>query len=385
MKLKKLFALGIVSVLAAMLIWTPETLMTPAKAGGKVKAQKLPKGALGFAGMIRGVVKGKTKSGFIFWVGKIKETWKNSKASDPESLIGKLVLIVPRREKGEKGKWHYSERHIKFIRLLETGDEITIDVASYPDRIGNKCLMLLELTKEQREHVEKGIGFSGEEEEEEEKAHEEEEKEEREKKRDHEEKEEERERKKAREREEREERKGREREEREEEEAREREEREERKAREREEREERKRRHEEEKEERERKRDHEEEEEERSKDREQDEECEFDGLPDGMHGFSGILKGKVVGKIRNGFVLLVTDVVRLWKNNEAENPESAVGKRLPILAQWRESDNGKWHPDEIHLRFIKGLDIGAVIKIEVVNDEGERLHILELSREQRKK
>jgi hypothetical protein len=106
-------------------------------------------------------------------------------------------------------------------------------------------------------------------------------------------------------------------------------------------------------------------------------------LPEGMKGFSGMLTGKVVEKGKNGFVLEVQAVLKVWKGNRAKNPKSAIGKKLLINVQWRKGKNGTWHPDESHLRFVRTLRIGEAIEIEVINDEGARLHILELSEAQR--
>jgi len=107
-------------------------------------------------------------------------------------------------------------------------------------------------------------------------------------------------------------------------------------------------------------------------------------IPDGLKGFSGTLRGKVTEVHQDGkaFHMDVTAVVNVWRKNTAPNPRSAVGQNLLINAQW-ENRGGAWHPVENHVRFIKTLKVGEEIDIEVVNDEGERLHILELSRAQR--
>jgi hypothetical protein len=112
---------------------------------------------------------------------------------------------------------------------------------------------------------------------------------------------------------------------------------------------------------------------------------DVDKLPVGMKGFSGMLQGKVVAKVDNGFVLKVEKILKLWKGNEAENPESAIGKKLLIGPGWVKGDNGKWHRNEIHMKFIKSLEISERINIEVRNVEGGHLAILELSGEQRKR
>ena len=106
-------------------------------------------------------------------------------------------------------------------------------------------------------------------------------------------------------------------------------------------------------------------------------------LPDGMLGFSGMLKGKVVSKQKNGFVLKVEKIEKLWKGNKAKNAESVIGKKVLINVQWEQHKKGKWRPVPLQAKYVEKLKVGAVISIEVKNDEGERLHILELSKEQR--
>ncbi len=108
-------------------------------------------------------------------------------------------------------------------------------------------------------------------------------------------------------------------------------------------------------------------------------------LPDGMKGFSGMLEGKVVSIEKHGFVLKVRKVLKLWEGNKAKKPKSAIGKKLLVNTQWEKGDSGKWRPVPNHMTFIKSLKVGEKIKIEVINDEGERLHILELSEKQRKR
>lgn len=107
-------------------------------------------------------------------------------------------------------------------------------------------------------------------------------------------------------------------------------------------------------------------------------------LPPGMKGFSGMLRGKVVSKVKNGFVLKVEEVLKLWKGNKAKKPESVIGKKVLINPRWAKGDDGKWYLVKLHVNFIRKLEVGETIKIEVVNNEGHRLHILELSAEQRR-
>ena len=110
-------------------------------------------------------------------------------------------------------------------------------------------------------------------------------------------------------------------------------------------------------------------------------------LPEGMQGFSGMLRGTVVEVADNGrgFHLKVDKIVKLWKGNEAEQPEQVVGKTVLINARWTKGENGRWHPVERHVKFINSLEVDETIDIEAINNEGQRLHILELSEEQRER
>ena len=108
-------------------------------------------------------------------------------------------------------------------------------------------------------------------------------------------------------------------------------------------------------------------------------------LPEGAKGFSGMLEGEVLGKVENGFILKVTKVLKVWRNNKAENAESLVGMEVVINVKWEKGQDGNWHPVEAQIRYVRSLKKGATIQIEVINDEGNRLHIGELSKEQREK
>ena len=72
--------------------------------------------------MISGKVVTKYDSGeFDLGVEKVVKQWRNSKAADANSLVGKSVLVGPRKDGGES--------IAKFISILEVGEVITIDVA----------------------------------------------------------------------------------------------------------------------------------------------------------------------------------------------------------------------------------------------------------------
>jgi flagellar biosynthesis GTPase FlhF len=317
----------------------------------------MPAGMKGFAGMFECTLIEKTDRGLVVKITAIKEVWKHSKAENPRSGIGCTVLVIPRSTKARDGKFYPDENLVKFMRLVKKGDTLVLDVKQ-----DGEVFVLLELTKEQKERL---AGVKGDKE--------------REVKKEEGEKEQPREREKAKEN-----RDG-------DKEAREREkvkenrdgdkearEREEKEARERKEKEARERENKEGEPRKEEPRDNEKNKEETSKPRE-------NNLPEGAKGFSGMLEGEVLGKVENGFILKVTKVIKVWRNNKAENAESLVGMEVVINVKWEKGQDGNWHPVEAQIRYVRSLEKGATIQIEVINDEGNRLHIGELSKEQREK
>ena len=108
-----------------------------------------------------------------------------------------------------------------------------------------------------------------------------------------------------------------------------------------------------------------------------------DKIPDGMKGFSGMVRGKVVAKVDKGFVLKIEKILKLWDGNKAKNPKSAIGKKFLVGPRWVKGDNGKWHPYELHVLFIRKLEVGQNIVIEIVHQEGHKFNMLELNGEQR--
>ena len=55
-------------------------------------------------------------------------------------------------------------------------------------------------------------------------------------------------------------------------------------------------------------------------------------FPPGLQGFSGMVIGRLVDKdVEKGeFTVEVQLVPRVWRNNKAENPKSAIGKTLKV-------------------------------------------------------
>jgi hypothetical protein len=110
------------------------------------------------------------------------------------------------------------------------------------------------------------------------------------------------------------------------------------------------------------------------------------GLPEGVRGFSGQVRGVVAEKSGdNAFAFRVARVLQVWKNNKATVPELLGGLTVLVRPRWAQVDGGAWRPVASHVAFIAGLRAGQEMTLEIVNDEGERFAILELSGEQRER
>ena len=147
-RLAQLVGLGI--VLAVAFTCAQATAAPKKERKERPKREKreagLPPAAKGFAGMIQGKVTAKTDAGgVVLAVEKVTKVWKHSKAKEPKSLVGKKVLVVP------PGEGKHNENIVRFLKTVKVKDEMTVDVAN---KKGN-VLTLLELTKEQREKIEK--------------------------------------------------------------------------------------------------------------------------------------------------------------------------------------------------------------------------------------
>jgi stress responsive alpha/beta barrel protein len=107
------------------------------------KTLKLPDDAAHFAGMIEGKVVAKTDRGLLLQVEKVLKTWRNSKAKDPKSLVGKRVHIIV------KSDGNYGRLVRKFVSTLKPGEGVELDVAHREGEV----LVILELTEKQRHRV----------------------------------------------------------------------------------------------------------------------------------------------------------------------------------------------------------------------------------------
>lgn len=102
-------------------------------------------------------------------------------------------------------------------------------------------------------------------------------------------------------------------------------------------------------------------------------------LPHGLRGFSGRVRGVVVEKGEEGVWFRVGRVLEVWDNSKAENPDALAGRTVRVGPKWvRGDEGGEWHPMELHLAFIAGLNPGAEMNLEIQNVEDDGFQILEL-------
>ncbi len=101
-----------------------------------------------------------------------------------------------------------------------------------------------------------------------------------------------------------------------------------------------------------------------------------DALPAAAKGFSGMLRGEVVGKQDGGIVVAVQEITNVWQQSKAEEPKSLVGKKVLVMPR-----DGA----EQTVRFVNAVKAGESIKLDVGNKEGDTLVILELTQEQRER
>ena len=90
--------------------------------------------------MLQGKAVGKHDGGIVVLVQEITKVWRQSKAEQPKSLVGKRVLVKARDA---------AERAARFVQVVKVGESIKLDVGN---REGD-TLVILELTQDQRERV----------------------------------------------------------------------------------------------------------------------------------------------------------------------------------------------------------------------------------------
>lgn len=102
-------------------------------------------------------------------------------------------------------------------------------------------------------------------------------------------------------------------------------------------------------------------------------------VPEEAAGFAGMIRGRVVGRSGRQVLLEVTEVTEVWQTNRAEQPESLVGKRLAVTS--RGVGGGPRRP---LARFLRGLEHGQSVQLDVAHRRGQALTLMELTEAQRR-
>ncbi len=89
------------------------------------------------------------------------------------------------------------------------------------------------------------------------------------------------------------------------------------------------------------------------------------GIPAGLNGFQGMMRGKLVKKGDGLLVFRVDKIMRLWKGNKAENPQGAVGQTITLNL----TRIGAHHRERL-MRNYRGLKEGDLIELEAF-DRGD--------------
>lgn len=101
-------------------------------------------------------------------------------------------------------------------------------------------------------------------------------------------------------------------------------------------------------------------------------------LPASLKGFSGTIEGIVLSKRERDFVIKATKITGSPDGQSASRPVAAIGRHLQISAQWAPGESGWMRPIPEHLSWIQSLRVNRTISVSVINDETDRLHIVEI-------
>lgn len=101
-----------------------------------------------------------------------------------------------------------------------------------------------------------------------------------------------------------------------------------------------------------------------------------DSLPAAAKGFAGMIQGKVVKAEKGEIIVEVAEITNVWRHSKAENPKALVGKRVLV-----KSKSGKGPI----ARFLRKVETGETLTLDVANKETDSLTILELSEKQRER
>jgi hypothetical protein len=106
-------------------------------------------------------------------------------------------------------------------------------------------------------------------------------------------------------------------------------------------------------------------------------------IPEGVNGFCGTIEGEIIKKGDKSLTITVSAVKNKWKKNTAEKAENLVGKTIVVNEGWyKPKGKDKFEPNGNHLSFIKNVPLGKIV-LEIQTGDGDRFHLLELSKEQR--
>jgi hypothetical protein len=101
-------------------------------------------------------------------------------------------------------------------------------------------------------------------------------------------------------------------------------------------------------------------------------------VPDGGKGYIGYLKGAIVSNEKGIAKLKVSAVLEVDKNSAASKPDSLIGQEIRVAP-----GHGGGGVNDVQAAFVRGLDIGEEVTLQLKHHEGDLFLIMELTQEQR--
>jgi hypothetical protein len=101
-----------------------------------------------------------------------------------------------------------------------------------------------------------------------------------------------------------------------------------------------------------------------------------DMIPAVARGFAGILRGNVVAAQEGRITVEVSEITNVWRHSKAEDAKALVGKRVVVKARDNEGNIA---------RFLRIAKVGESLKLDVANQDGDTLTLLELTEAQRRR
>jgi hypothetical protein len=103
-------------------------------------------------------------------------------------------------------------------------------------------------------------------------------------------------------------------------------------------------------------------------------------LPDPASRFAGMIRARVISRMKGNLVVHVEGIAREWRHSKAESSKALVGKKVLVDARKVEGE-----PVKSIARYMERLKVGEVVVLDVAHQRGEALTLLELSAEQRER